>query len=168
MFTNDEDKANLLHDYFQEQTIFYDDNVEVPIINEYNLVSRLNSIIWTADEEKNVLKSLLLGKTAGPDGVNNRVLKESAGVLSLPPLCEIFNLSYSVGDIPEQWKRSHITPVPKSGHLSLVSNYRPIVLYIRTRICENADIFIFVVFLTTEVLFSSTQGMCIISFLPVT
>ena len=80
VFTNDEGKANLLNDYFQEQTVINDDNVEVPVINDYNLVSRLNSIILTTDEVTTVLKSLPLGKAAGPDGVNNRVLKELADV----------------------------------------------------------------------------------------
>ena len=127
MFTNDEDKVNLLNDYFQEQTVINDDNVEVPVINDYNLVSRLNSIILTTDEVTIVLKSLPLGKAAGPDGVNNRVLKELADVLSLP-LCDLFNQSLSTGEFPEQWKLSHITPIPKSGDLSLVSNYRPIAL----------------------------------------
>ena len=127
VFTKDEDKANLLNDYFQEQTVISDDNVEVPVINDYNLVSRLNSIILTTDEVKIVLKSLPLGKAAGPDGVNNRVLKELADVLSLP-LCDLFNQSLSIGEFPEQWKRSHVTPIPKSGDLSLVSNYRPIAL----------------------------------------
>ena len=127
VFTNDEDKANLLNDYFQEQTVINDDNVEVPVINDYNLVSRLNSIILTTDEVTTVLKSLPLGKAAGPDGVNNRVLKELADVLSLP-LCDLFNQSLSTGEFPEQWKLSHVTPIPKSGDLSLVSNYRPIAL----------------------------------------
>ena len=42
--------------------------MEVPVIADYNLVSRLNDITLTHDEVKVVLKSLSLGKTAGPDG----------------------------------------------------------------------------------------------------
>ncbi|MEW8542945.1 MAG: endonuclease/exonuclease/phosphatase family protein, partial [Candidatus Thiodiazotropha sp.] len=127
VLTEDEDKANLLNDYFRDQTIINDDNIEVPIINDYNLISRLNRIILTPDEVKIVLKSLPLGKASGPDGVNNRILKELADILSLP-FCDLFNQSLALGEVPESWKRSHVTPVPKSGDLSLVSNYRPIAL----------------------------------------
>ena len=42
------------------------------------------------------------------------------------------------------------------------------VFYILSLTTQNVDIFIFVVFITTEVLLSSTPGMCIISFLLVT
>ena len=98
----------------------------------------LNSIILTTDDVKIVLKSLPLSKASGPDGVNNRVLKELADVLSLP-LCDLFNQSLSIGEFPEQWKRSHVTPIPKSGDLSLVSNYRPIALLSnRDKVFERA------------------------------
>ena len=66
MFTNDEDGANLLNDYFQERTIINDDDEEVPVININTLVSRLNSIILKADEVKSVLKSLPLGNALVP------------------------------------------------------------------------------------------------------
>ena len=42
------------------------------------------------------------------------------------------------------------------------------MFFILSLTTQNADIYLFVVFITTEVLFSSTPGMCIISFLLVT
>ena len=57
--------------------------MEVPVITDYNLVSRLNNITLTHDEVKVVLKSLPLGKAAGLDGVSNRILKELADTISL-------------------------------------------------------------------------------------
>ena len=76
VLTDDEDKANLLNDYFRDQTIINDDNVEVPVNTDYNLVSRLNKITLPHDEVKVVLKSLPLGKAACPDDVSDRILKE--------------------------------------------------------------------------------------------
>ena len=128
VLTDDEDKANLLNDYFRDQTIINDDNVEVPVITDYNLVSRLNNITLTHDDVKVVLKSFLLGKAVGPDGVSNRILKELSDIISLP-FYDLFNQSLALGEAPESWKRSHVFPVPKSGDLSLISNYRPIALH---------------------------------------
>ena len=45
---------------------------------------------------------------------------------SVPPL-QVQSLA--LGEAPESWKRSHVFPVPKSGDLSLISNYRPIALH---------------------------------------
>ena len=58
---------------------------------------------------------------------SNRILKELADIISLP-FFDLFNQFLAFGELPESWKRSHVTPVPKSGDLSLVSNYRPIAL----------------------------------------
>ena len=91
--------------------------MEVPVITDYNLVSRLNNITLTHDEVKVVLKSLPLGKAAGPDGVSNRILKELADIISLP-FFDLFNQSLALGEVPESWKRSDVTPVPKSCDLS--------------------------------------------------
>ena len=82
--TDDGDKANVLNDYFRKQTVINDGNVEVPVITGYNLVSHLHDIILTPDEIENVLKSLPLGKAAGPDGINNKILKELANTIPLP------------------------------------------------------------------------------------
>ena len=59
--------------------------------------------------------------------VSDRILKEFADIISLP-FSDLFNQSLALGKVPESWKRSHVTPVPKSGDISLVSNYIPIAL----------------------------------------
>ena len=125
--TDDGDKANVLNDYFRNQTVINDGSVEVPGIADYNLVSHLHNIILTPDEIENVLKSLPLGKAASPDGINNKILKELANTLPLP-FCNLFNRSLALGEDPELWKRFHITPVPKPGDPSIVSNHRPVAL----------------------------------------
>ena len=75
-------------------------------------------------------ESLPIGKASGPDDISNPVLKELADQIAIP-LTSIFNQSTADGKIPEDWKETHVSPVPKSGDLSLTSNYRPISLLIK-------------------------------------
>ena len=127
ILTDEMEKADLLNNYFRDQTVVDDENVEIPVIADYILNSRIENIALSPNEVTSVLKSLPLGKAAGPDGINNRILKELADCIA-EPLCNLFNQSLSTGHVPDTWKRSHITPIPKQGDSSLVSNYRPISL----------------------------------------
>ena len=44
------------------------------------------------------------------------------------PYCSLFNQSLRVGIVPSSYKEGNVCPIPKTGDLSLVSNYRPISL----------------------------------------
>ena len=68
LVTDDTEKANLLNDYFRDQTLLDDSNVEVPFIQDYPVTSYLNDINLNSDEIRQVLKSLPIGKASGPDG----------------------------------------------------------------------------------------------------
>ena len=57
--------------------------------------------------------------------INNRVLRETAIELSFP-FCSLFNQSLHTGIMPISYKEANVCPVPKTGDLSTVSNYRPI------------------------------------------
>ena len=67
-------------------------------------------------------KKIVLGKSAGPDGIPPDVLK----------LCDIIILSMANklfdGDKPDQWSIGNLIPIPKSGNLSEYENYRGIML----------------------------------------
>ena len=52
VLTDNGDKTNILNDYFRNQTVINNDNVEVPVIADYNLVSHLHDIILTPDKIK--------------------------------------------------------------------------------------------------------------------
>lgn len=45
-----------------------------------------------------------------------------------PIITNIFNLLFKLGHIPQSWKTSFITPIPKKGRLADVENYRGISL----------------------------------------
>ena len=52
------------------------------------------------------------GETAGPEAINNGILKELAHPL-LFPLCDLFNASPIRGKVPGIWKQANITPIHK-------------------------------------------------------
>ena len=74
-----------------------------------------------------MLKYLQLGKSAGPDAINNCVLKEIAQSLSFP-LSDLFSFSLTSGKVPLIWKEANVTPIFKKYDPSVVSYYTPISL----------------------------------------
>ena len=76
---------------------------------------------------ESVLKSLPLGKAVGPDGINNRIIRELANELSYT-LCSLINKTLRIGIFPDAWKDAHVCPIFKGGDSASVSNYRPISL----------------------------------------
>ena len=126
IYCNDNDKANILNQYFIEQTVIEEKNATLPTTLPLP-AHKFDSITVTPDDVESTLKTLKLGKAAGPDAINNRILKELADSLSLP-LSDIFNYSLSSGKLPSVWKLANVTPIHKKDDPSDVSNYRPISL----------------------------------------
>ena len=114
------DKANILNNYFTEQTLLDESLASLPqtmTTPTYNL----DSLSVTPEEVALTLKSLPLGKAAGHDLINNRLLKELAQPLSLP-LCDLFKFSLSSGKVPKIWKQANVSPIYKKNDPSDVSN----------------------------------------------
>lgn len=127
IYSDDSAKANVLNDFFRDQTILNDKNTILPDLIPYTVENSLNSLTFTPDEVESILNALPLGKAAGPDGINNRILRELSKELA-PPICSFFNQSLRNGEVPECFKASRVCPVYKGGDPSVVSNYRPISL----------------------------------------
>ena len=72
-----------------------------------------------------VLEKLDESKSVGLDGVNPRVLKQCATVLSVP-LTQLFQMIARSGIYPQSWKVARVTPIHKRGPSTSPSNYRPI------------------------------------------
>ena len=104
-------KTNILNNFFTEQTLLDDSQATLPqTVN--NTTYKLDSIIVTPEEVRDTLKSLPIGKAAGPDLINNRLLKELAQPLALP-LSDLFNLSLSSGSVPNILKEANVSPIHK-------------------------------------------------------
>ena len=83
IYTDDKDKANILNQFFTDQSILDDTNATLPPLNQIPQ-HKLESISISPYEVEDILKTLKTGKAAGPDSIDNRLLKELSGPLSTP------------------------------------------------------------------------------------
>ena len=79
------------------------------------------------DTVLDAVKRIEISKSSGLPHYNNKILKSSLKVL-IPQLTHIFNLSTKNSTFPASWKKALVIPIPKTGNLSSVSNFRPISL----------------------------------------
>ena len=83
IYTEDKDKANILNTFFTDQTLLDESQVTLHQTVK-NTTHKLDSIIVTHEEVRDTLKALPIGKSAGPDLINNGLLKELAQPLAIP------------------------------------------------------------------------------------
>lgn len=82
------------------------------IISEYDVFGALSSV-----------KS---NKATGPDGLPNNLIKSIADVFT-GPVCAIINTSIRTATVPNQWKVSRVSPIPKtSPPVHIEQDFRPI------------------------------------------
>ena len=125
-FTSDFDKAEAFNKFFF--STFNNDDDDLPTSSSIaNQTSLLDNIILTELEVLEALQRIDHHKAPGPDKIPSYILKECADELT-SSLCKLFNLSLSLGLVPEEWKVSYVVPVFKKGNKEDVSNYRPISL----------------------------------------
>lgn len=114
-------------DNFSESFNLSKNSTVVSIDYQPNRISKLLEEDLTYFEIQSTLKSLK-GKTPGFDKISYPILK------NLPPninkhLLQLFNLIFTTGIIPQQWKTSTIIPIPKpKKDITSVDGYRPISL----------------------------------------
>ncbi|KFP54076.1 RNA-directed DNA polymerase from mobile element jockey, partial [Cathartes aura] len=75
------------------------------------------------DQVREHLNELDIHKSMGPDGMHPRVLRELADVIARPLLI-IFDRSWRLGQVPEDWKKAIVTPVFKKGKKEDSESYR--------------------------------------------
>ena len=84
-------------------------------------------VTFTEDDIEGLLSKLNIAKSAGPDGLHPRILKELSVQLA-QPLFILFRMSLETGMLPEDWKIAQISPSFKKGHRWKPGNYRPVSL----------------------------------------
>ena len=67
------------------------------------------------------------GKATGQDGISNKLLKACSQQLA-EVFTAIFQTCLDTGDIPQLWKSSIITPVPKVTKPVELNHYRPVAI----------------------------------------
>ena len=123
--SDDTDTANILNNFFRDQTLLDDRNARVPNIACY-VHNILFSLTITHPEVESALKSLPLDKVVGPDDINNRILRELAHELSYP-LYSLINQSLRIGISPMHGN-THMSVLSLKVGIQHLSNYRPISL----------------------------------------
>ena len=119
---SDEQKAQLLADYFS--SVFVTDNGSKPTLAlPSNRI--LSSFLICPSDVFAVCKTLKPSFSLSPDGIPQAIFKECYSEIT-EPLAHIFNISLRLGAVPQVWKRSFVTAVPKTRNASKPSDYRPI------------------------------------------
>ncbi|KFP47342.1 hypothetical protein N323_05380, partial [Cathartes aura] len=79
------------------------------------------------DQVREYLSKLDIHKSMGPDGMRPRGLRELADVIARPLLI-IFDRSWRLGEVAEDWKKENVTPIFEKGKKEDPGNYRPVSL----------------------------------------
>jgi len=85
----------------------------------------IGPLLFSADDTLQLLTSLEVHKTPGPDQIPPQLLRLACHAIA-PILTLIFNSSFHQGETPSNWKNVNIVPIHKKGEKSLASTYRPI------------------------------------------
>ena len=81
----------------------------------------------TEKEVFKVVKDINISKSSGIDNISSHIIKETFLAL-IPEVTHLFNLSLTSRIFPRAWKDALVIPIPKTGDLSKVKNFRPISL----------------------------------------
>ena len=146
--TNPTEKANLFNSFFTSCFTKSEPILPSPDSDPTHSPSRpvLSNIECTQEEVHRLLSTHKLNTASGPDGISSQMLRGTANSTTAS-ITTLFNLSLKLSTVPDDWKRSRVTPIPKSGDTSNVSNFRPISLlsliskvldttYIRNRVMD--------------------------------
>ena len=107
-------------------------NYSLPGLSVANLPNAVphecsDNFLCTEDVIYKLLCSLDPSKANDHDDISARMLEETA--LSITPaVTQLFNISIQLGELPEEWKTAHVTPIPKLRDHSTPENYLPILL----------------------------------------
>ena len=74
-----------------------------------------------------VVADINVSKSSGLENISSMVIKECFKILN-PQITHMYNLSIEYTMFPNAWKKALVIPIPKTGNLKQVKNYRPISL----------------------------------------
>ena len=133
----DEEKAEVLQTQFCSVFTLEGDD-DLPNF-ERRCEEDISPITIDINKVKKKLKELKPNKSAGPDGLSPRLLKECADSLA-EPVTKLFQHCVDSGTIPSAWRESIVSPIFKKGARNLAENYRPVSL--TAVLCKLLDNFV--------------------------
>ena len=119
-------KAEVLN-YFFKKVFTLEDDSELPNVEQMRVIHPSQEVTFTEDDIEGLLSKLNIAKSAGPDGLHPRILKDLSVQLA-QPLFILFRMSLETGMLPDDWKIAQISPIFKKGHRYKPGNYRPVSL----------------------------------------
>lgn len=93
----------------------------------YEMMGHIRTYSTSAIEVQKILAKLDVNEATGAGNIPARIFKECSRELSLP-FSTLYNMSFRLGVVPEEWKRAIITPAFQSGNKNSVENYRSVSL----------------------------------------
>lgn len=122
---SDIEKAEALNQHFTSVFVKEPSGI-IPTLG-IRTTAKIENVTFTQDKIKKKLVKLNANKSAGPDNMHPRVLKELSNVLA-KPLSLIFTSSFESGKLPTAWKKANVCALHKKGPKSSCNNYRPVSL----------------------------------------
>lgn len=129
---SDSDINNNFIDHFSN--IFHNnyDNITDEMINYihqiyYTQSTWITPISTNSIELTKLIKEIDIKKDHGPMGLESNFIKYNQNSFA-KILAQIFNYLFQHAIVPESWKYSYITPVPKKGDKKNIANYRGIAM----------------------------------------
>ena len=114
----DFDRADVLNVFF-EGVFTCEDNEPLPAPPKYEFTQSLNDFKIADSEVMKLLHDLKPHKAAGPANLNPLVLSKCADILA-PPIAHLFRLSLENSQVPNDWKKTNVTPVYKKKAVGLI------------------------------------------------
>ena len=126
IYFDNKGKAQAFNEFFISHSNINTEGASLP--NTITAVqSELSQIVIQEQEILDLLKSIDISKSTGPDGISPRMLKEAASAI-YPSLCRLVNLSLTTCKVPSEWKKAHVLPLHKKKEKDILDNYRPVSL----------------------------------------
>jgi hypothetical protein len=117
--------ADLLNSYFS--SVFSDEDENNIPAAPSTTEAVFENVVLTEEKIKEKIMKQKSSSALGPDGIGAMVLQQLKDQVA-PALSMIFRKSLDTGEVPEDWRRAHVTPIFKKGSKAEPGNYRPVSL----------------------------------------
>lgn len=124
----EEEEKQIWEEYFK--TMLTEDKTQrrnLGVGQEEERCERNEQISIAEQDIKEIIKKLKNGKTPGPDGINNELIKYG-GNRVVKEIHELINQIWDMEHVPEEWGIGAIYPIHKKGDKQICDNYRGITL----------------------------------------